>query len=245
MIQVPDENVVLEPKVDAITIGGSLQGSFESMATRLSPLQVFSIKSTPDRLVVLRVESRDMQKNPFLFFMMTFEKDKITVEYSIVQDTSFKLRRLFVLRNLLSVISLNLDMYQPNPVELFQQLSSSIDDALNSLDQSYSSLVNNYDYIFNEYRELKKLGAQLMASNKSMTVQASQLASENEALKARLKSLEAYSDESLMSMIEDWIQAHDNTIDIDEFAKNYKIVAPRVEQMLNKMVSLGYIEFRG
>ena len=124
-------------------------------------------------------------------------------------------------------------------------LSAAIDDGLNSLTQSYSALVNNYDSVFNEYRELKKLSTQLIASNKTITVQASQLATENDGLKARLKTLEAYSDESLMSMIEEWIQAHDNTIDIDEFAKNYKIVAPRVEQMLNKMVSLGYIESRG
>ncbi len=240
-----DENVVLEPKVDTLSLGGSLQGTFEAMADRLSQLQVFSLKPTPNYLAVLRVESRDIQKRPFLFFLMTFEKDKITIEYSMGQDSSAKLRKLYVLRNLLSVLSLTLDIYQPNPPELFQTLSSSIDDALGSLSQNYSVLVNNYDSIFNEYRELKRMSTQLVSSNKSMTVRASQLTTENEELRARLKSLEAYSDESLMSMIEEWIQAHDNTIDIDDFAKTYKIVAPRVEQMLNKMVSLGYIEFRG
>lgn len=240
-----DENVILEPKVDSLSIGGSLQGSFEAMADRLSQLQVFSVKVAPDSLSVLRVESRDIQKRPFLFFLMTFNRDKITIEYSMGQDSSSKLRKLYVLRNLLSVLSLTLDIYQPNPTELFQVLSASTDDALGSLNQNYSVLVNNYDSLFNEYRELKRMSTQLMSSNKSLTVQASQLSNENDELKARLKSLEAYSDESLMSMIEGWIQAHDNTIDIDEFAKNYKIVAPRVEQMLNKMVSLGYIEFRG
>ena len=241
----PEENVVLEPKVDNLSVGGTLLGTFEAMADRLSSIQVFSVKATHDNLVILRVESRDIQKRPFLFFMLTFEKNKITMDYTMAQDTSTKLRRLFVLRNLLSVAALTLDMYQPNPVEFFQLLSSAIDDGLNSLTQSYSALVNNYDSIFNEYRELKKLSAQLITSNKTITVQASQLTTENDELKARLKMLEAYSDESLMSMIEEWIQAHDNTIDIDEFAKNYKIVAPRVEQMLNKMVSLGYIESRG
>ncbi len=60
-----------------------------------------------------------------------------------------------------------------------------------------------------------------------------------------MKALETYSDESLMVMIEDWIDAHNNTIDIDEFSKAYKIPQPRVEQILNRMVTMGYIELKG
>jgi hypothetical protein len=240
-----EETVALEPKVDSIAIGASLLGSFEAMSSRLSQLQIFTMKASPDSLVLLRIESRDMQKRPFLFFVFTFERDRITIDYTAAQDSSMKLRKLYVLRNLLSILSMVLDVYQPNPVELFQQLSSSVDDVLGTMSQSYSALVNSYDSIFNEYRELKRLSTQLESSNKSLTAQVTQISSENDELKKRLKELESYSDESLMSMIEDWIEAHENTIDVDEFSKNYKIVAPRVEQMLNRMVSLGYIELRG
>jgi DNA-binding IclR family transcriptional regulator len=48
-----------------------------------------------------------------------------------------------------------------------------------------------------------------------------------------------------MVMIEDWIESHSDTIDIMEFSKTYRLTAPRVEQMLNKMVSMGYIELKG
>jgi len=48
-----------------------------------------------------------------------------------------------------------------------------------------------------------------------------------------------------MVMLEDWIDAHNSTIDIIEFSKSYKIPAPRIEQMLNKMVTAGYIELKG
>ncbi|MCL5102374.1 MAG: hypothetical protein M1544_03400, partial [Candidatus Marsarchaeota archaeon] len=39
-------------------------------------------------LVLLSIESRDMQKNPFLFFIITLKPDSINVQYSIALDTS-------------------------------------------------------------------------------------------------------------------------------------------------------------
>ena len=113
------------------------------------------------------------------------------------------------------------------------------------MSQSYSTLFNNYDSLFNEYRELKRLNIELTASNKNLSVQASQVSEENTKLKQRLGELESYSDESLMVMVQEWLESHDSTIDVNEFGSTYKIIPPRVEQILNKMVSLGYIELKG
>ena len=128
---------------------------------------------------------------------------------------------------------------------MFQCLDSAIDELANSLSQSYSSLFNNYDAIFNEYRELRKINVELTAANKNLSVQASQLSEENKSMTARVKELEAYSDESLMVMAEEWLEAHNSEIDVGEFSKVYKISPTRVEGILNKMVSLGYIELKG
>ncbi|MDE1833050.1 MAG: cell division protein ZapB [Candidatus Micrarchaeota archaeon] len=241
----PDEVNVIEPKTDEITLKGSLSGSFEQIQARLSPLQLFTTDITPDGLTVLRVESRDIQKRPFLFIIITLGRDKASIRYTIGLDSSPKMRRLYVLKTLLSVLSLVTDLYHVDDTEIFQHLDSSIDEVLGSVSQSYSTLFNNYDSLFNEFRELKRRNIELASSNKNLTVQASQLSDENQELKTRLKSLETYSDEALMVMIEDWIESHDNTIDVNGFANNYKIVPTRVEEMLNKMVSLNYIELKG
>jgi cell shape-determining protein MreC len=155
------------------------------------------------------------------------------------------MRKLHVIKVLLSILSLVSDVYQVKESEFFQYVDSAIDDVLNSLSQSYSSLFNNYDSLFNDYRELNRLNLELSASNKQLAVQAQQLSKENKELRDKLKQLEAYSDESLMVMVEDWLEAHDNAIDINEFANNYKLSPTRVEQILNKMVSLGYIALKG
>ncbi len=245
MVVLAEETGVVEPKVSTISIGGTLLGSFDAIASRLSSLQMFSAKRDTDSLSLIRVESRDIQKRPFLFFVIKLFKDRMEIEYTIPMDASEKLRRLTVIKNVFSVLSLISDLYTPNLAEFFQYSDSTIDDVLNSMSQSYSTLFNNYDSLFNEYRELKRLNIELTSSNKNLTVQASQLSQENAALKDRLKSLETYSDESLMVMVQEWIESHNNTIDVNEFAETYKLIPPRVEQILNKMVSLGYIGLRG
>ena len=170
-----EENIgIIEPKAEQLTLSGSLLGTFEVMAGRISSLQVFSVKVEPDSLSVLRVESHDMQKRPFLFILIIFKKDSIVVNYTVAQDSSPKMRKLYVIKVLLSILSLVSDVYQVKESEL-----------------------------------------------------------------------EAYSDESLMVMVEDWLEAHDNSIDINEFANSYKLSPTRVEQILNKMVSLGYIALKG
>ncbi len=240
------ENVgTVEPKISEFSIKGTLLGDFSAMSNRFSTLQMFSIKINHDSLVLLTVESRDIQKNPFLFFIITFKADSIEVKYSIALDTSEKMRRIYVVKNLLSVLSLVTDLYSPDPVSLYQYVDSSIDELTGSLSQSYSALFNNYDSLFNEYRELKRLNIELASSNKNLTAQATELSAQNNELTERLKQLETYSDESLMVMIEEWIDSHNNTIDLAEFAKTYRITIPRVEQMLNKMVSMSYIELKG
>ncbi len=235
----------IEPNIESIRIKGTLLGAFSVISSRLSTLQMFSIKATQNDLTLVRVESRNIQKKPFLFMIFKFDKNGIELNYSIGFDSSVKIRRLYVLKSLIAVLSLITDVYEADNTDLLQHLDSAIDDVLGSLTQDYSALFNNYDSLFNKYRELKRLNIELVNSNKNLSVQASLLESESNELKGRLKTLETYTDESLMSIVEEWIDSHGGSIDVNEFAENYKLTPPRVEQILNKMVSLGYIELKG
>jgi hypothetical protein len=241
----PDEVIVIEPKTESLQIKARLTGSLDEMYKRLSTLQLFIVEKPQNTLRILRIESRDMQRRPFLFFIIELSSDKLSINYTIAPDSSPKLRRLYVLKMLISVLSLVTDAYTVDTTELFQLLDSAIDDTLNSITQGYSTLFNNYDSLSNEYRELKRLNIELEASNKSLAVEALQLTDENKSMTERLKNLEAYSDNSLMVMVQEWLDSHDDAIDVNDFAKSYKMSPTRVEQILNKMVTLGYIELKG
>ncbi|MEM0086892.1 MAG: hypothetical protein QW346_01750 [Candidatus Micrarchaeaceae archaeon] len=232
------------PKVEELALAGKLVGTFEQMRDKLSALPFYSIKLDSNSLTLLRVESRNIRKEPFLFYIITFQPEGVSIVYSIAQDTSEKIRKLTIIKNLMSVLSIVNDYYKVDETKLFQYVDSGIEDMLNSLSEGYSSIFNKYDALVAEYRELKRQNLELAASNRNLTIQASQLSDDNKKLTAELNALKTFSDESLMAMIEDWIIAHNNSIDVNEFANNYKIPPPRVEQILDKMVSLGYIELK-
>ncbi len=240
--QVQQENI---PYVESIKINAKLVQNLDATYNSISNIALFSAHLNPDNIIMFRVESRDLQKKPFLFTIIYFNKDSIEIKYSIAFDASKKLRRLSIMKDFLGIFSTITDAYQIEIKELFRHLDSMIDDVLNSLSQNYSTLFNNYDAMFNEYNELKKINLDLAASNKSLAASGMVLEQKNKELTEKLKSLEIYSDESLMVMVEEWIEAHGNSIDINEFAKSYKLLPPRVEQILNKMVSLGYLELKG
>ena len=83
------------------------------------------------------------------------------------------------------------------------------------------------------------------ASNRNLTVQTSMLTADNKNLVEQLKTLQTYSDNALMAMVQDWLEVHNETIDIEQFAKTYKLSSPRVEEILDKMVSMGYLRLKG
>lgn len=239
-----EQQAEIIPRVEEISFSGKLAGTLEQVKQRVSTLPFFLVRMGKDSLSIARVESRNIKKKPFLFYIITISGSDISVVYSIAPDTSETLRRLFVLKNLTSLLSLIYDYYRIDEVKFLQYIDSAMDGVLNGLSQSYSLLFNKYDALLVEYRELRRLSLELASSNRNLTLQTSQLDDENKKLKEQLKTLQTYSDESLMAMIEDWIETNNNSIDIGRFSETYKIPAPRVEQILDKMVSLGYIELK-
>lgn len=236
---------MIEPKLAEMRIPARFIGTPEGVCQKLSAIDLLSTKSYPDKAVIAKIESRDMQKRPFLFIIITLEQNELLVEYSIAPDTSEKLRRLNVLETVLNVLSLVAGSYEVEQKDFFQKIETAIEEVTTSISQNYSILFNKYDSLFTEYRDLKRLNIELTAANRELNVKAFQLTKTNNELRDMLKLLEVYNDEELMVMVQEWLDSHNSTIDLGEFAANYKLQMPRVEQILNKMQSLGYIELKG
>ncbi|MEM3180772.1 MAG: hypothetical protein QW091_00290 [Candidatus Micrarchaeaceae archaeon] len=234
-----------EPKVYEIEFPGTVSSSIDSIRTKLSQVPFYAINQNADELDVVHVESRNIRKEPFLFYAVKIKKDSLVLTYSIVPNTSETLRRATVIKNLTGMLAIIADDFKIDENKFFQYIDSSIAELLGGLNESYSSLFNKYDALLSEYAELRKLASELTVSNHNLTVQAAQLSEENKTLQAQLNALQTYSDEAIMAMVQDWLEVHDSTIDIGEFSKTYKIPEPRIEQILDKMVSLGYLELKG
>lgn len=238
------EEAISTPKIEKIVFPGKLLGNFNDIKEKVSQIPFYSSTLENNELTIVRVESRNIKKMPYLFYIVLVDPDKLTVLYSVPQDASESLRRSTILKHLTSLISIIADHYNVDEGIFSQYIDSTLDKLLNSLSQTYSTIFNKYESLVNEYREIKRSNLELTSSNRNLTIQASQLTSENKILAEQLKRLQAYSDEALMSLVEDWIEVHNNTIDLDEFSKTYKLSPPRVEEILDRMVSMGYLELR-
>ena len=65
-----------------------------------------------------------------------------------------------------------------------------------------------------------------------------------EDVTAALNALKKISDKTLAVKIQEWIAEHDGSIDVTEFAKVYGVSEARVEQVLNYLVTNGYLELK-
>ncbi len=238
------EEGIITPKVEKIEISGKLIGTFDGIKDIASKVPFYASSSSNDSATIAMVESRNIKKQPYLFYLFIFHPNTIEIIYSIPNDISETMRRAFVLRNLSSFLSSISDLYEIDKNTFLQYVDSTLDKLLSGISLNYSTLFNKYDSLLSEYRAIKRLNIELSASNRNLALQSSELSEENKKLNEILTRLQKYSDESLMSMVEDWIMVHGSSIDIEEFAKTYNLTPPRVEDILDKMVSKGYLEMR-
>jgi DNA-binding IscR family transcriptional regulator len=56
--------------------------------------------------------------------------------------------------------------------------------------------------------------------------------------------MEKYSDSVLAVKIQDWIEEHNGEINLSEFSSVHGVSEARVEQVLNNLISEGYLESR-
>ncbi|MDE1822853.1 MAG: hypothetical protein KGI00_04360 [Candidatus Micrarchaeota archaeon] len=238
------EDEAIAIKVEEVEFEGKMIGTMDGIRGKVSQIPFYSAKSEGESLVIAKVESRNIQKKPYLFHMIIIKDSSVRLVYSTPQDSSISMRRALVLKNLASIMSMISTDYQINQAEFFQYIDSVMDSVMGGLSQNYTQLYNKYDSLLVEYRELKRLNLELSASNRNLSIQTAQLSEEEKGMKEQLDSLQKYSDEALMALVEEWLEVHGNAIDLEEFSKTYSISIPRVEQILNRMVSMGYIELK-
>lgn len=237
--------MVPTPAMEKLVFTAKMAGNMDQIKERLKSVPSYAVNLENEVLTVAVVESRNIKKMPYLFYVIEIKENEFVASYSIPREMSQNMRRAVMLKNVAALASLVSDLYFLDRGKLLQYVDSTMDNILKGLSQPYSALFNQYNSMLNEYIGLKKLNKELTASNRNLTVQATQFNEQNKKMADELGKLRKYSDESLMAMIQDWIEVHNSAIDLADFAKTYGVAQPRIEEVLNKMVSLGYLELKG
>lgn len=217
----------------------------KELSAHFSELSFLEMTVEGDTLAVLNVESRDLKKDPALFSIVRFKPGAIEAVYTCLSNMSPKKRRIEVLRHFLNMLTLAEDCYEVQIRQLYQLLEAAIADMTEYVSTDYDRLFSLYDNMKTEVAALQKKGRELAEGNASLSKENYELKSRNDELTLKLRSLETLSDPVLALKIQEWLSEHRGEINIADFSRVYNVPEMRVEQMLNRMVTEGYLETKG
>ena len=215
------------------------------ISAHFSELGFLEMSTDNDTLVALNVESRDIQKNPYLFSIIYFRPSMIEAMYTTLPTMSPKKRRIEVLRHFLNLMTIAEDCYSVDMKQVYQLLEASITDMTEYVTADYDKLFSLYDNLKTEFATLQKKVKEMSEASSSLSKENFELKSRNDELALKLKSLETLSDSVLALKVQEWLSEHKGEINIADFSKVYNVPETRVEQMLNKLVTEGYLETKG
>jgi len=230
------------PKVDSFRVKARLKGTMKDVAGLLRTISFLEVAAEKDAVNAVYVESRDINKNPYLFSILKLKEDELEVLYTIPSEIAPRKRKLDVIRYLLNILSLVEDVYSIDSKVVYQLLETSVKDLLDSVTMDYWKLYTAYDSLKKDADDLTKRVERLKDQTEALSAQNYELKSSNDELSLRVKDLEGLSDETLKARLQEWVVEHDGVINVIEFTKIHKAAESRVEQMLNKLVAEGYLE---
>jgi hypothetical protein len=233
------------PTVSGFRVQARRTKGAKELAAHFSELSFLEMTDDGGTLCVLNVESRDLRKDPALFSIVRFGPGAIEATYTCLANMSPKKRRIEVLRHFLNMLTLAEDCYEVDMRQLYQLLESAVADMTEYVSADYDRLFSLYDNLKAEFSGLQKKIRELSDGNSSLSKENYELKSRNDELTLKLRTLETLSDAVLTLKIQEWLSEHKGEINIADFAKVYNVSEMRVEQMLNRMVTEGYLETKG
>ncbi len=237
------EGTMPSPKVDGFRMKVKLKGKLADVARALSSISFLKIAQGKDAVNAAYVESRSIDKTPYLFSLLKFKKGEIEVVYTIPSNSTPTKRKLDVLRYLLNMITLIEPYYEIDSKVIYQLIEETMRQLEEYTTGDYKTLYKDYDQIKREVENLRRASRIYKGQVKGLTKENYELKNENDELKIRFEKLHGgISDTVLTSRLQDWIAEHRGAINVVEFARYNKVPETRVEDILNRLVRQGYIE---
>lgn len=236
------DDVVKEPTVEGFELPAKRVGTIDEIVNTLSQVSYLQTVVDGNNVVILNIESRDIDKRPYLFSMTFLQPDLIKVLYTITPGMSPRKRRIDILRYFFTILSMIDEYYNIQMADIYQLFEDSIDKISEYVTLDYEEMYAKYDSLKSENERLKRDLARMKETNRELSKENYELKTKIDDLKIKLKKLSKYSDYSLKVRIIEWIKEHNGEINIPEFSRMYGIPDAKTEELLNSLIKEGYIE---
>ncbi len=233
---------VAPPKVDGFRLEGKLTGKIDGLADSLRGVSFLKVAKEKSAVSASYVESRDINKNPYTFTVVKFDKGGVDVVYTIPPSAAPTRRRMDVLKYFLNLLTLTSDYYEVDPKLVLQLLEQTVKEIEDYATGDYKQLYASYDSMKRDVETMRRNYTVLKKQVASLSRENYDLKNENDELKLKLESLQGMSDSVLKTKIQEWVVDHGGEINIPDFSRVYKVPGARVEQVLDELVKGGFLE---
>lgn len=241
----PGASAARAPSIAAFSIKAKLSGTLKDVAASLRSVSFLEVAQEKDAVNALYVESRDINKQPYIFSILKANDEQLEVVYSVPPTIAPWRRRLDMIRYFINVLTLLEPHYEIDTKIMLQLMESSVKDVVDSVSMDYSKLYTEFDTVKKELEEIRKKSKRFSDENSALSTENYALKNRNDELVLRLNQLENLPDDAIKAKVQEWIIEHNGEINISEFAKLNSINEVRVEEALNRLIMEGYIEAVG
>ena len=147
-----------------------------------------------------------------------------------------------MVRYFMNLVTLLSTHYTIDTKVILQIMENVVKDATDSVGTEYSKLYTEYDTLKKELDDVKRKLKRLEDDNNALRRENYDVKGRNDELMLRLGKLENLTDDVLRAKVQEWIVEHNGEINIVEFSKVNNVNEVRVEEVLNQLVTEGYIE---
>ncbi len=231
-----------KPSIGAFSIKAKLKTTLKEVASMLRSASFLEVAQEKDSVNALYVENRDINRQPYIFSILKATEDGIELSYSIPPELGPGRRRLNMVRYFINMLTMLEPSYNVDSKVVLQLMETAIKDVLDSVSMDYSKLYTEYDGVKKEVDDLRKKSKRLTEENSALSNELYELKNRNNEITLRVKELENISEEALKSRVQEWIMEHNGEINISEFSKLNNVSEVRVEEVLNRLITEGYIQ---
>lgn len=242
MLKHKADDKVKEPIVAGFEIPATRTSTLKQISEVISQVPYLDVVLERNEVIIINIESRDLDKKPYLFSMIYLEKNIIRVLYTVTPGMSPRKRRIDILRYFFTIVSMLSKNYNIKIVDIYQLLEDAIDKISEYVTLDYEEMYSKYDSIKSENERIIIDLTRLRETNRELAKENYELKTKIDSLKLKLEKVSSYTDESLKIKIIEWIKEHSGEINIPEFSKMFGIPETKTEDILNLLIRQGYLE---
>ena len=222
------------------TIPISFKGRFPPSTAALSGLGFDSV-STSKAAVAIRKSRRGANGLPISRLEIIIRPSSMSLSFSPPAGALVELEGMRACATLLCVLSL-FPSIQVGAQEMARLVLPSLSSAEKVANEPYSALAKKCRDAHDDLSSLLSKNRALLRSSEESVLSSLELERQISAIGARVKRLEAVSDDALLELVQDWLAAHRGRFDAVLFSRANNMPPARAEEGLEKLIASGEVK---